>query len=83
MTWLNRSGMRQAGGSHLTRSRHYRLGQDSDKRRALAAGFDQHLTKPIDPVKLSALVEAQQRRSSGSLVRIIPDVFRGDNHQEN
>ena len=24
-------------------------GQEQDKRQALAAGFDQHLTKPIDP----------------------------------
>jgi signal transduction histidine kinase len=32
-------------------------GQQSDKRRALAAGFDQHLTKPIDPTKLGTLLE--------------------------
>lgn len=31
-------------------------GQESDKRRALAAGFDQHLTKPIDPARLKALM---------------------------
>jgi CheY-like chemotaxis protein len=30
-------------------------GQESDKRRALAAGFDHHLTKPIDPNKLEEL----------------------------
>jgi CheY-like chemotaxis protein len=30
-------------------------GQDSDKRRALAAGFDHHLTKPVDPDKLETL----------------------------
>jgi CheY-like chemotaxis protein len=32
-------------------------GQDSDKRRALAAGFDQHLTKPIDPARLAKLAQ--------------------------
>jgi CheY-like chemotaxis protein len=32
-------------------------GQDSDKRRALAAGFDHHLTKPVDPDDLEALFE--------------------------
>ncbi len=31
-------------------------GQDQDKRRARAAGFDQHLTKPIDPSGLEALL---------------------------
>ena len=30
-------------------------GQAEDKRRAFAAGFDHHLTKPIDPTKLEAL----------------------------
>jgi CheY-like chemotaxis protein len=33
-------------------------GQDADRRRALAAGFDHHLTKPIDPEKLECLFDA-------------------------
>ena len=33
-------------------------GQDSDKRRALASGFDHHLTKPIDPAKLNKLAQS-------------------------
>jgi CheY-like chemotaxis protein len=33
-------------------------GQDEDKRRARAAGFDLHLTKPLDPAKLEAVVAA-------------------------
>jgi PAS domain S-box-containing protein len=32
-------------------------GQESDKERAFAAGFDHHLTKPVDPRQLSALLE--------------------------
>jgi len=32
-------------------------GQEQDKQRALAAGFDQHLTKPIDPNGLEALLQ--------------------------
>ena len=32
-------------------------GQEHDKRRALAAGFDWHLTKPIDPNRLEALLQ--------------------------
>jgi CheY-like chemotaxis protein len=31
-------------------------GQDEDKRRALEAGFDHHMTKPVDPVALEKLV---------------------------
>jgi CheY-like chemotaxis protein len=31
-------------------------GQDEDKRRASEAGFDRHLTKPVDPVELERLV---------------------------
>lgn len=33
-------------------------GQADDKRRALAAGFDHHLTKPVDPDQLEALLAA-------------------------
>ena len=33
-------------------------GQDEDKRRARAAGFDHHLTKPVDPESLEALLSA-------------------------
>ena len=32
-------------------------GQKEDKARALAAGFDQHLTKPVDPDELTALLQ--------------------------
>ncbi|OAI55090.1 hypothetical protein AYO44_02825 [Planctomycetaceae bacterium SCGC AG-212-F19] len=31
-------------------------GQDEDRRRAEEAGFDQHLTKPVDPAVLEALI---------------------------
>ena len=30
-------------------------GQEADKRRAISAGFDHHLTKPVDPDRLEAL----------------------------
>ena len=32
-------------------------GQPEDARRAYAAGFDLHLTKPVDPVRLAELLE--------------------------
>ncbi len=32
-------------------------GQAEDKRRALAAGFDHHLTKPVDPAAVEALLQ--------------------------
>jgi len=31
-------------------------GQDSDRRRALEAGFDHHLIKPVDPDQLAGLI---------------------------
>jgi CheY-like chemotaxis protein len=33
-------------------------GQEDDRRRARAAGFDHHLTKPIDPDQLGGLIAA-------------------------
>jgi CheY-like chemotaxis protein len=33
-------------------------GREEDKKRALSAGFDYHLTKPIDPRKLRALLSS-------------------------
>jgi PAS domain S-box-containing protein len=36
-------------------------GQESDRQQAIDAGFDRHLTKPIDPVELEALLSASPR----------------------
>ncbi len=36
-------------------------GQERDKHRALVAGFDHHLTKPIDPLSLEALLKQSPR----------------------
>jgi signal transduction histidine kinase len=33
-------------------------GQEDDKRQALEAGFDHHLTKPVNPAQLEALIAA-------------------------
>jgi PAS domain S-box-containing protein len=43
-------------------------GQEEDKRRALAAGFDRHMTKPIDPTRLESLLQqgAVRKPSPGS-----------------
>ena len=38
-------------------------GQESDRRRAVEAGFDHHLTKPVDPAALQALLDAAPRAS--------------------
>jgi YD repeat-containing protein len=35
------------------------LGQEEDRRRALSAGFDAHLTKPADPVEIARLLAAR------------------------
>jgi PAS domain S-box-containing protein len=37
-------------------------GQEEDRRRALAAGFDEHLTKPVDPERLDTLLAAEAKR---------------------
>ena len=36
-------------------------GQEEDKRKALEAGFDHHLIKPIDPAALEALMAAADK----------------------
>jgi two-component system CheB/CheR fusion protein len=40
-------------------------GRDDDKRRAQEAGFDQHLTKPVDPTMLETLLAGRDRRHPG------------------
>ena len=40
-------------------------GQEEDRRRALAAGFDAHLTKPADPDQISALLAARFPTAAG------------------
>jgi PAS domain S-box-containing protein len=36
-------------------------GQDEDRRRSKAAGFDHHLTKPVDPEAISRLIDAMPK----------------------
>jgi CheY-like chemotaxis protein len=40
-------------------------GQEQDRQRALAAGFDHHLTKPLDPPRLAGLL-AESRNGAVS-----------------
>lgn len=39
-------------------------GQDEDRRRSKAAGFDHHLVKPVDPAALSALLSSRPMSSA-------------------
>ena len=41
-------------------------GSDQDRKAALAAGFDQHITKPADLRKLRDILDRAQRQSVGS-----------------
>lgn len=45
----------EAWGAHMKLIAVTGWGQAEDKRRALAAGFNHHLTKPVDPGQLEAL----------------------------
>ncbi len=42
-------------------------GREEDKQRALSAGFDHHLTKPIDPAKLESLLLTVEHRPANAL----------------
>ncbi len=48
---------REAWGKKITLFAVTGWGQDSDKRRAMLAGFNHHLTKPVDPDHLERLFE--------------------------
>ena len=37
-------------------------GQEDDRRRSIEAGFDHHLTKPVDPVALFSLISSIGRQ---------------------
>jgi CheY-like chemotaxis protein len=49
-----------AGGARPTLVAITGWGQEADRRQALAAGFDHHLTKPVDPAQLLGLIGAAQ-----------------------
>jgi CheY-like chemotaxis protein len=56
----------------LLRSQHHMVvvavtgwGQPQDKQRALDAGFDAHLTKPVDPIALAKVLAGAVQRGSG------------------
>jgi signal transduction histidine kinase/ActR/RegA family two-component response regulator len=48
-------------------------GQEEDCRRAINAGFDAHLTKPVDPVKLSRLLIEKVQPSPAADRQPLPD----------
>ena len=49
--------IREAGGADALLIAVTGWGQDEDRRRAREAGFDHHLTKPVDPVAISRLID--------------------------
>jgi PAS domain S-box-containing protein len=54
----------QPGGSEVVLVALTGWGQTEDKQRALAAGFDHHLTKPVDPTTLRRLVTGSESGSA-------------------
>ena len=54
---------REAWGRHTVLIALTGWGQDQDKQAALAAGFDEHLTKPVDPDQVERVLAARLQRS--------------------
>jgi CheY-like chemotaxis protein len=52
-------------------------GQIEDRRRALEAGFDLHIVKPVNPDRLSSVIASLQRRRQEELARDALDDGRG------
>jgi two-component system, sensor histidine kinase len=52
--------LRQRYGNAITLYAMTGYGQAEDRTRALSAGFDQHLVKPVDPARLLALLRQRQ-----------------------
>jgi CheY-like chemotaxis protein len=52
-----RSLREQPGGGSLRIVALTGWGQDADRQRTLAAGFDAHLTKPVDPATLDQVID--------------------------
>jgi CheY-like chemotaxis protein len=48
----------EAWGARMTLIAVTGWGQEEDKRKARAAGFDQHFTKPMDPISLESIFES-------------------------
>jgi len=53
--------IRGARGSELLLIAITGWGQEEDRRRALDAGFDHHLTKPVDPSSIARLIDHARR----------------------
>jgi len=53
-------------GSEMTLVAVTGWGQEDDRRRSTEAGFDRHMTKPVDPIVLEAFLDSIDRRQSTS-----------------
>ena len=52
-------------------------GQSEDRRRAIEAGFNMHVVKPIDPDRLASVIRSLQERRLGELAKETPDGASG------
>jgi CheY-like chemotaxis protein len=64
---------RESWGSKLTLVAITGWGQDDDKRRAQAAGFDHHLTKPMDGAALESILAGARPLRDGAAARPITE----------